>query len=788
MVSPLDRKLGRDLWRMKGQALAIALVIALGVLMLVMMDGLVNSLDQTRAAYYERYRLADVFAPVKRAPDNILDDLAAVDGVGAVEGRIAGGALIDLDDEPAPIRAIAVSLPDDGAARLNDVYLTAGRRIDPTQKDEILLLDGFANARGLAPGDSMSATMNGARRSFDIVGLAQSPEYLYAVPPGEIAPNDANFAVLWMSREALGAAFDLDGAFNEALIALGRNADLTAVLDAADRILEPYGGAGAYGLEDQVSNIFVTEEINGLDVSARTVPPVFLAVAAFLLYIVISRMVQSEREQIGLLKAFGYSSLEVGAHYFKFILVVAVGGAMLGCGLGVLSGRGMVELYLNYYKFPFLVFNVDPAAFIIGFSVSVFSASLGGMIVLRRVFALTPAVAMRPPAPADYSKSASFSSRMKRILDQPSRMVVRRIARQPGRAAAAIAGIGSGMALSVAMLMILASFDKMIDISFSVLDRSDVTVVFVEPLSDNTLFDLKALPGVIEAEPFRTVPAILRHDRYTHRGAVSGLVSEPRLNRAVAADNSPVFIREDGVILAHSLAAKLQIKPGDWLTVEVREGRRPILELPVAGVTQNLLGAPAYYELGALNRALKEPGRVSGAYLRIDSAKADEIYLALKDMPAVAGVSVKAQARDAFQRVMDEGAGGTRYIMAAIAAVITFGIVYNSARIAFAERERDLASLRVIGFTKGEAAFVLLGEIGIITLLALPFGMILGHYLSLAIAAGFSTDLYQVPVFFAPASYGVAVVAVLLAGGVSGWLVNRDVGKLDLVASLKTRE
>lgn len=788
MVSPLDRKLGRDLWRMKGQAFAIAVVIALGVLMLVMMDGLVNSLDQTRAAYYERYRLADIFAPVKRAPDHVLSKIAEIDSVGAVEGRIVGGALIDLDGEPVPIRAQAVSLPDFTIPRLNDVYLTQGRRINPTRKDEILLLDGFAKARGLEPGDSLSATMNGARRTFDIVGLVQSPEFLYALAPGDFAPNDANYAVFWMSRDALGAAFDMDGAFNEALIGLGRNADLQAVLDAIDRTLEQYGGVGAYGLEDQVSNRFVTEEISGLRVSARGVPPVFLAVAAFLLYIVISRMVQSEREQIGLLKAFGYLNLEIGAHYFKFIMVIAIGGALLGCFLGILSGRAMVELYLNYFKFPFLIFEVDPAAFLTGFSVSALTASLGGIVVLRQVFALTPAVAMRPPAPADYSRSASFGALVKRLLDQPSRMVIRRFVRQPGRAAAAIFGIGAGMALSVAMLTVLASFDEMMDINFSVLDRSDVTVSFVEPLSNKTLFDLRNLDGVIEVEPFRSVPAILRHGRHTHRGAISGLVATPRLNRAVAEDNTPIVIRDDGVILAQSLADKLAIAPGEHLTVEVREGRRPVLELPVVGVTQNLLGAPAYFELAALNRALKEPGRVSGAYLRIDSEKSDDIYHAIKDMPGVAGVSLKAQAREAFQVLMDQGAGGMRYVMAAIAGIITFGIVYNSARIAFAERERDLASLRVIGFTRSEAAFVLLGELGIITLLALPVGLALGHYLSLAISAGFSTDLYQVPVFYAPESYGVAVVAVITAAVISGWLVNRDVAKLDLVASLKTRE
>ncbi len=787
-LSPLDRKLLRDLWRVKGQAVAIAVVIALGVMMLVMMDGLVSSLEETRRAYYERYRLADVFAPVKRAPKHVLDAIARLPGVATVEGRVVGGALIDLPGVAVPVRAQAVSLPDHGPPRLNDIFLSEGRRIDPAREDEILLLAGFAAAHDLAPGDTLSATMNGARRKLRIAGLAQAPEFLYAAAPGELVPDDARFSVIWMSERSLAAAFDLDGAFNEALVSLSRGARLPAVLDRLDRMLEPYGGVGAYGLEDQFSNRFIVEEIKGLEVSSRGVPPIFLAVAAFLLYIVVSRMVQAEREQIGLLKAFGYSSGEVGAHYLKFILVIAAGGALTGCLMGVLAGRGMTGVYQAYYKFPFLVFQVDPQAFVIGFAVTVLVASAGGLLVLREVFRLVPAAAMRPPAPADYSRSARLGRGLKALLDQPSRMLVRRLIRQPGRAGAAALGIGSGMALSVAMLGVMSGFDLTMDLNFGVIDRSDVTVTLVEPLSDKTIHELQRMDGVIEVEPFRTVPALLRNGLYTYRGAINGLVAEPRLNRAVDDRMEPILLREDGVILAEPLAEILHIRPGQRLTVEVREGRRPVLDLPVVGVATTLLGSPAYLELGALNRALKEPNRVSGAYLRIDSARGEAIYRALKGMPAVAGVSLRSEARAAFQKVMDTGAGAIRYVMAAMAAIITFGIVYNSARIAFAERARDLASLRVIGFSRGEAAFVLLGELAVITLLALPAGAALGYWLSLAMSRAFSTDLYQIPAVVLPESYGIGALAVLVAAGVSGWMVKRDIDRIDLVSALKIRE
>lgn len=788
MVSPLDRKLLRDLWRIKGQAVAIGVVIALGVLMLVMMNGLVNTLDETRRAYYERYRLADVFAPVKRAPKSVLDQLGRIPGVAAVQGRVTGDALIDLPAVNVPLRGRAVSLPDFGSPRLNDVYLSSGRMLNPAHTEEIVLLRGFAEARQLRPGNTLAVTMNGARRELRIVGLAESPEFLYSTAPGEMAPDDGRFAVFWMSQTALAAAYDMDGAFNEALIALEKDARLPAVLNTTDRILNSYGGFGAYGLEDQSSNRFVSEEISGLKASAVGVPPVFLAVAAFLLYIVISRMVQSERGQIGLLKAFGYSSAEVSFHYLKLVLVIAIGGAMAGSIMGVAAGRSMAVFYQSYFKFPFIVFQVDTSVFVIGFLISAGTASLGGLSVLRGVFALTPAVAMRPPAPADYSLSAGMPERIKGALDQPTRMVLRRVLRQPGRMLGAIIGIALGMALSAGMISVMAGFDRTLELTFSVLDRSDATVLFTHPLSEKAALELAHLPGVTYVESFRSVAVLFRHGLYDHRGSIEGIQQNPRLYRALDEHQQPIELRKDGIVLSESIADLLHAAPGDILTVEIREGRRPVLQVPVVGVSKTLLGSPTYMELDTLNRYLKEPARISGAYLSLDSSLSSTVYQAVKDMPTVAGIALKNDSRIAFEKLMDTGAGAMRYIMVLIAGVITFGIVYNSARIAYAERERDIASLRVIGFTKNEAAFVLLGELGLVTVCALPMGAVMGYFLSQAISAGFSTDIYQIPAIYSPESYGAAAIAVVLASILSGWLVKRDIDQVNLVMALKSKE
>jgi len=591
-----------------------------------------------------------------------------------------------------------------------------------------------------------------------------------------------------MSNSSLAAAYDMQGAFNQALLSLSRGASEPFVLDAVDRLLDAYGGTGAYPLSDQTSNRFIAEETDGLRASAAGVPPIFLAVAAFLLYIVISRMVQSERSQIGLMKAFGYSNAEVGLHYFKLVLAIAIGGAILGCLMGIAGGGAMIQVYTAYFKFPFLVFQLEPSSFVVGVTVSILSASAGGLLVLRKVFALTPASAMRPPAPPDYSKAGRIGQSLNRVLDQPSRMVLRRITRQPGRIAGSVIGIAAGMALSVAMLTLFEGFNRTIDLTFNVMDRSDVTVTFTRAASDTTIYDLRRLPGVLLVEPVRVVPTVLRSGLYSYRGAINGLTEAPRLNRAIDAGLSPIPLPKEGVTLAAALADILHVKAGDILTVEVREGRQPVLQLPVTGIATSLLGSPAYMDLSALDRVLREPNRVSGAYLSIDSNQADAIYRQLKNMPAVAGVSLKSDARKAFQKVMNQGAGAIRYVMGAVAFIITFGIVYNAARIAYAERERDLASLRVIGFGRGEVAFVLLGELGVVTLLAIPLGSVLGYYMSFGIAAGFSTDLYQIPAIFHAASYGTAAAVVIGAAIASGWLVKRDIDRADLVSALKTRE
>jgi len=749
---------------------------------------MLRSLDDTRQAYYDRYRFAEVFAPVKRAPDRLMRDVAAIPGVARAEGRISAAALVDVPGFAEPITGRAISLPDLGDPVLNRVYLRRGRLMEPFHEDEVVLLESFANAHGLQPGDTIAATMNGKKRTLEIVGLALSPEFIYTIAPGELVPDDRRFGVFWMGREALGAAFDLDGAFNEALLKLSLGADERDVTARLDRLREPYGATGAFLRADQISDKFLSSELEQLKTMAAVMPPIFLGVAAFLLNIVVARMVEAKREQIGLLKAFGYTDLTVAGHYMKLVMVTAAVGALIGCGLGTWLGRWMALMYKDWFKFPFLLYEPRADVFAIGMGIALASAAVGVLFAVRRAATLTPAVAMRPPVPPDFSHTGRRGLLGWRGMDQPSRMILRQIVRRPVKATLTCTGIAFASAILLLAQFQVDAIHFMIDVSFGVADRQDLTVTFAEPQGMKTVYELRRLDGVIAAEPFRAVATRMKSRHVERREALQGVVRNADLSRPIDSDLRPIDLPPYGVLLSKKLAELLIAAPGDTLVVDVLEGRQPTVDVQVAGIAETYLGTPAYMNLTALNRTLDEGLRVSGAHLNVDPAKTSALYRELKDMPVVAGVTIREASKRSFTETLDETIGTFNAIFTVFACMIAIGVVYNSARIALAERRRELASLRVLGFTRGEAGYILLGELVLLTLVALPLGAALGYMLCWYLVQSLSTELYQVPLVIAPASYGYTSVVVLVATAVSSFLTARDVRHLDLVEALKTRE
>ncbi|MAQ37438.1 MAG: ABC transporter permease [Thioclava sp.] len=785
-LTVLHRKLFRDLWRIRAQALAISAVVALGVMVQVMMAGLTDTLTVTRDAYFERHRLAQVFEPLTRAPSSMMEQVNAIPGVLAAEGRISGFGRIDADGGE-PVQARILSLP--GAAGLNGILMTAGRKPIAGRSDEVVLLDTFAAARGIALGDTLGVTVEGRHQKLQVVGFARAPEFLFMPAPGEFFPTDGRFAVIWMERKAAAAVLDLDGAFNEVLALTTRERPRKAVLADLDRLMAPYGGGAGYVQDQQTSARFIEEELKGLRQSRVFLPPIFLAVAAFLLNVTITRIVQAERREIGLMKAFGHSGAEIAGHYLEMALMIAFAGALLGSALGVMLGRSITGLYMEFYKFPYLVFSMHPGPFAGGLAFSLLAAALGAAIALRTVFRLTPAEAMRPPAPPDFTHGrVGFLATVTKAFDQPGRMILRQITRQPVRSLGTVAGVAAGLALNMAMLMIYSGFDHTMDVTFGFADRSDATVSFIHPVSRDVTHEIAHLPRVLEAEPTRYVPVLFRNGVITHRGELTGLSEDAQLNRALRPDLEPIALPAQGVVISRGLADVLKLQPGENLTAEVTEGRKRTLSLPVAAISDTLLGAPAYMRLDSLTRAVGEADRITSVSIRTEGAPSPELLHELRERPKVAGVSIKSDSLAAFREIADEGAGQMRFVFGAIAFVLSFGIVYNAARNAFAERAHELASLRVLGFTRGEVTLILAGEITLLVACALPVGIWFGWTLAKLIARVFSNELYRVSVSFDLPSIAMAVLVVVSATLASILMLRRALDRLNMISALKARD
>jgi putative ABC transport system permease protein len=788
VLRPLDRKLLRDLWNLKGQALAISLVIGAGVAMFIMYLSTFSSLRLTQQTYYDRYRFADVFASLTRAPLALRDRIAAIPGVARVDTRVVVDVTLDVPElsEPASGRLIGIPIPRQ--PMLNDVFLRRGRFPALGRADEVLVSEAFAIARGFDPGDRVGAIINGRRRELEIVGIALSPEYVYTIRPGELIPDDSRFGVFWMHGRSLAAAFNMEGGFNDVAVRLLPGTIEDDVIARLDRLVAPYGGLGAIPRALQTSHWFLDNELRQLQGVGLILPIVFLLVAAFLLNVVLTRIVSVQREQIAALKALGYTNREIAWHYTKLSLVIGVAGGLIGVIVGAWLGSGMTSIYNDFFRFPTLSYHLPSGVVASGAIVSFAAATFGALNSVRRAAALPPAEAMRPEPPARYGRSWFEHPRIQRWLSTPVRMIARNIGRQPVRSATSVLGIAAAVAMLVLGTFFLDSIDVLMDVQFNVLQRQDITVAFVEPVSARALYEIQRLPGVLHAEPTRSVPARLRSAQRSRIVPITGLVAQPELNRVVDVDKGPMTLPGDGIVLSLKLSEVLDAGVGDLIVVEVLDGRRPVRTVRVTAVVEEYMGTSAYMEIEALRRLIREGGALSGAFMKVDSRSVDELYDRLKATPAVAGVSLKRSAIESFERQLEE----TFYVMIffnlMFSAVIAGGVVYNAARVSLSERSRELASLRVLGFTRGEISFILLGELAAVTLMAIPVGLLMGYAFAGLLVAAFNTELYRFPLVVSSRTFAYAATAVLVAATLSGFAVRRRLDHLDLVAVLKTRE
>jgi putative ABC transport system permease protein len=786
-VKAIDRKLLRDLWQMRSQVVTVALVVASAFSGFAGSLATYYSLEQAREEFYETARFGQVFADIKRAPREIERRIAAIPGVSDAETTVVFDVTLDVAGVAEPIVGRMIGLPEAGARRLDQVVIRRGRAPERGGPAEVVVSEGFANARDLGPGTSVTALVNGRKETLFIVGVGLSPDYVYATRGGAF-PDDRNFGVFWIARDRLAAAYNMEGAFNHVSVLLAPEASERAAIDALDRLLEPYGGMNAYGRDEQLSNRILSQEINEWKVIGTLIPSIFLAVAAFLLNVVLNRQVATQREQIAALKALGYGNGAIARHYLLQVVVIVCLGIAIGIGVGHWWGGAVTALYAEFFHFPSYDFFMPPWVMLTAAAVTLFAAIGGAMGALRAAVTLAPAEAMRPPAPGRYGPTLLERAHLGRLLSPAMRMVIRNMERRPLRALLTTAGMASAVAIIISGLFWRDALEYMIEVQFEAAQPADAEIALVEPQAPRSRHEVARMPGVMMTEGARDVPARLVANHRHYRTALVGVPADGELRRLLDADRHRIRVPPEGILLTDRLAERLGVRVGDTLVVAMLTGKRNRRSVPVVGVVRDLIGLFAYMDLDALNRLTGEGDTYSTFSVRLDRSQSDALFRHLKEFPRVATVGSKIAM---LQNFRDTSARNVLYfttILTAFAAVIAVGVVYNNARIALQERAWELASLRVLGFTRGEVSVFLLGELAVELAVAIPLGCLLGYLLSWAIVAMTITDMISIPIIVAPRTYAYAALAIVAAGAASALIVRRRIDRLDLVGVLKTRE
>jgi len=767
--------------------ISIAAVVATAIMTVLSMRGTYESLVYSRDTFYEDSRFPEVWANLERAPETLRSQIRNIEGVSATDTRVTFMANLSIEtlNEPATGLFVSIERHED---MLGKLHLRSGRFVESADRDQAVVSEKFAGSHGFTEGDQIQAVINGQLRSLEIVGIAISPEHMYPLAPGSIFPDDTTFGIIWMGRGALSSLYDMEGAFNEVVLTLSAHANEERVKVELDDLLKAYGGQGSYGRPLQISHQFLENELNQNRTTGTMIPAVFLAVVAFLLNIVLRRLIATQRQEIAVLKAFGYSNGDIGMFYFQYALVAVLAGAVVGVVIGAWLGEVMVEMYKQFFVFPDLAYRLSPGLVIFALGVSAAAASLGALGGMRRAVALPPAEAMRPQAPARFKPGIVERIGLGKHLSSAARMVVRNIERRPMKSVFSALGVSFSVAILVVGMFMFDAVDYMMELQFGVIQREDVSVSFNRPLSQDVEYELLRIDGVMGAEVFRAVPVRFRNGHLKREAGITGRHQDDELQRIVTESGEIIPLPLEGLVISRYLADELNITQGERINVEVLEGSRRVESILVIDIVDDFLGVSAYMEIGALHRLVGGARSVSGANLKLVSGTRERVSTTLSDLPAVAGVSNPGKMYESFKSQMDQGLLVGVLFLVGFSSIIAVAVIYNGARIALSERGRELASLRVLGFTKQEVAILLFSEQGLITLVSIPIGWYLGYLLADATVSSLVSETYRMPLIVDSGTFAISAVITIIAAIGSSLIVRRRLNNYDLISVLKTRD
>lgn len=789
----LDRKLLREVRTHLGMLLAVTSIIAVGVTCLVTLASSYLNLTEAKTLYYAHCRMADFSIELKKVPLVELAPLAALPEVAEIRSRIQQYVTVDLDGVQEPLNGQVLSLPDRRQPIINDIVIRQGSYFTDRRDNEVIVNEAFARYHRLRPGQWIRLLLNNQQQELFVVGTAISSEFVYLLGSGAITPDPKRFGVFYIKQTYAEEAFDFKGSANQVLgrLSAAAHGSPREVLRRAEEMLSSYGVFTTTPLEDQLSNRFLSQEIQGLRSFAVITPCMFLTVAALVLNVLLSRLAQQQRAVVGTLKALGYSNLQVSWHFLKFGLTVGILGGVVGCVMGYWLAAGMTVLYRTFFQFPELHSRLRWDIYAAGTLISIGCAAAGSLRGSRAVLRLNPAEAMRPSPPR--RGGAVFLERIGwlwRSLGSGWRMVLRNVLRSRLRTAACVFAAAMGSSVLVNGFMMQSSIEYMIDFQFRRIMRNDIELLFKDEQGQRALWEAARLSGVDLAEPTLSVACTFINGSHRKKGAVTGLMHNATLTIPRDLECRPIRIPDHGLAMSRNLAEALHVQRGDLVGMEPIKGQRRLQYVPVVEISDSYLGLSVYAEIRYLSRLIGEELAMTGVQLASDHNPEHLAALSreLKQLPALQAVTARADMIQTLEETVLKNQGIVIDLLALFAGVVFFGSIFNTSLVSLAERQREIATLRVLGYGPWEIGSLLFRESMITTVLGTVLGMPLGYWLTVAIAQAYASDLFRLPVVATPALWIKTMVFALGFGLLTHLLVQKQIHDMDWLDALKTQE
>lgn len=792
-MSVLDRKLLRELYSSKWLLLAITSIIAVGVACLVAMGSAYNNLNEAKRRYYLQCRMADFSIELKKVPVAALEPVARLPGVTEIRPRIQFYATVDLPEVEAPLNGLVLSLPDRRRPIINDIVLRKGGYFTPTRENEVIVNDAFARQHQLRPGQWIHLVLNNRRQELFIVGTAISSEFVYLLGPGALMPDPEHFGVFYLKHTYAEDVFDFDGAANQVVGKLTPEVrDRPRVLlRKAEDMLSSYGVFSSTPLADQPSNKYLSQEIQGLRSFGVVMPIMFLAVAAMVLNVLLTRLAEQQRTVVGTLKALGYSDRQVFAHFLKFGVTVGLAGGALGCVLGYVLAELMTIQYRWFFEFPELNNYFYAGLQFSGLTISCLFAILGSLHGTRAVLKLAPAEAMRPRPPKQ--GGAVLLERVGWLwsrLGSGWRMVLRGVIRNRVRTAAGIFAAAMGASILVSVFMMVEATNYLIDFQFRWIVRSDIDLSLKDEHGRDALREAARLPGVRRAEPMLNVGCTFYNGPYRKKGGIVGLAPGARLTVPRDLEGRPIRIPSAGLAMSRKLAEVLRLKRGDSVRFRPVKGLRRMHRAPVAEISDSYMGTAVYADIHYLSRLVGEELALTGVQLAVDRdpRHTAALYRELKQMPVLQAVNSRGDMIRSLEETIIQNMWVFIGLFVIFAGIVFFGSILNSSLVSLAERAREVATLRVLGYGPWQIGSLLLRESMIVTLVGSVLGMPLGYGLTVLIAMAYESEMFRFPVVSSPGTYLWTLVLAVLFTLLAHLAVQRAIHRMDWLEALQAKE